>query len=319
MLASGLVLALTVNSALYIAFVKGKKQYVHDESILEYADPEEQELLAFERIGKTEIQNHSAPLRIRIIHAVTNWYKGVLRIFLQSTILRRLSIFSLVVILFLSFVPIIGGKSLAGHVGFNLFPGADNGFVSYSVFGATGERALSMDRATTQIAEILSKYQEIKFYTMTTVDVKNSTDAGITVNVTLKKKEERALLGLMDVFAFDTALNKAFDALRTEGFDVASKVEEGGPPAGKAVAIKLVAESTSKLDILAGVAKDFEKQIRSYAGSKNIENSSGDTPGQFVFSLKKDVITTVGLNPSMIIGEMLSMMNGVGVGTIAQD
>lgn len=50
MLASGLILALTVNSALYIAFVKGKKRYVHDESILEYADPDEQELLAFERI-----------------------------------------------------------------------------------------------------------------------------------------------------------------------------------------------------------------------------------------------------------------------------
>jgi hypothetical protein len=57
-LASGLVLALTVNSALYIAFVKGKKLYVHDESILEYADKDEQELLAFERIGKIEIQGH---------------------------------------------------------------------------------------------------------------------------------------------------------------------------------------------------------------------------------------------------------------------
>lgn len=38
-----------------------------------------------------------------------------------------------------------------------------------------------------------------------------------------------------------------------------------------------------------------------------------------MFSLKKDVITTVGINPSVIIGEMLSMMNGVGVGTIAHD
>lgn len=79
-------------------------------------------------------------------------------------------------------------------MGFELFPGADNGFVSYSVFGATGERASSMDRATGKIAELLSKYEEIKFYTMSTVDVKNSTDPGITLNVTLKKKEERAKL-----------------------------------------------------------------------------------------------------------------------------
>lgn len=134
MLASGLVLALTVNSALYVAFVRGKKEYVHDESIIEYADKEEQELLAFERIGKTEIQNHSAPLRIRIIHTVTGWYKKVLRTFLESTFIRRASIFTLIGLLILSFFPIIGGKSLAGHVGFDLFPGADNAFVSYSVF-----------------------------------------------------------------------------------------------------------------------------------------------------------------------------------------
>lgn len=91
-LASGLVLALTVNTALYIAFVKGRKQYVHNETILEYADKDEQELLAFERIGKTEIQEESAPLRIRIIHHVTAWYKKVLRVFLENTFLRRASI-----------------------------------------------------------------------------------------------------------------------------------------------------------------------------------------------------------------------------------
>lgn len=95
-LASGLILALTVNTALYIAFVKGKKHYVHDETILEYADPDEQKLLAFERIGKTQIEEHSAPLRIRIIHAVTNWYKKVLRTFLESTLIRRASIFGLI-------------------------------------------------------------------------------------------------------------------------------------------------------------------------------------------------------------------------------
>ncbi len=121
-LASGLVLAITVNSALYIAFVKGKKQYVHDEAVLEYADKDEQEILAYERIGKVEIEEHSAPLRIRIIHIITNKYKKILRKFLESTFLRRLSIFTLIGLLILSFIPIIGGKSLAGHVGFTLMP-----------------------------------------------------------------------------------------------------------------------------------------------------------------------------------------------------
>lgn len=121
-LASGLVLAITVNSALYIAFVKGKKQYVHDEAVLEYSDKDEQEILAYERIGKVEIEEHSAPLRIRMIHIITNKYKKILRKFLKSTFLRRLSIFTLISLLILSFIPIIGGKSLAGHVGFTLMP-----------------------------------------------------------------------------------------------------------------------------------------------------------------------------------------------------
>jgi hypothetical protein len=55
-------------------------------------------------------------------------------------------------------------------------------------------------------------------------------------------------------------------------------VQAGGPPAGKAVAMKLVTDDASKLDVLAKVAADFEKKIRSYKGSKNVENSSGDTP-----------------------------------------
>lgn len=49
-LASGLVLALTVNSALYLLFVKPKKTYVLNEEAIEYATDEEKELLVFERI-----------------------------------------------------------------------------------------------------------------------------------------------------------------------------------------------------------------------------------------------------------------------------
>lgn len=49
-LAFGLILALTVNSALYLLFVKAKKEYVHDDTAVEYASDEERALLEFERI-----------------------------------------------------------------------------------------------------------------------------------------------------------------------------------------------------------------------------------------------------------------------------
>ncbi len=54
-LATGLILALTVNSALYLAFVGRKTAFVKDSHALEYASDEERELLEFERRGKTEI------------------------------------------------------------------------------------------------------------------------------------------------------------------------------------------------------------------------------------------------------------------------
>ena len=48
-LATGLILALTVNSALYLLFVKRAKNYVDDPHAIEYASDEEKELLTLER------------------------------------------------------------------------------------------------------------------------------------------------------------------------------------------------------------------------------------------------------------------------------
>ncbi len=49
-LASGLVLALTVNSALYLLFVKRSNTYVESDTTLEYATPDEREMLELERV-----------------------------------------------------------------------------------------------------------------------------------------------------------------------------------------------------------------------------------------------------------------------------
>lgn len=52
----------------------------------------ERELLELEREGKERIREKAAPLRTRIIHDVTEWYKRILTNFLEHTKLRRLSI-----------------------------------------------------------------------------------------------------------------------------------------------------------------------------------------------------------------------------------
>jgi multidrug efflux pump subunit AcrB len=290
-LASGLVLALTVNSALYLLVIRPKKKFIRDATALEYATDDEKAILEFERVGKDEISEVSVPLRIKVIHAATMWYKRVLTAYITSHRMRMTGIIVPFLLLILTFVPIVGGKSLAGLVGFNLFPGSDNGFVQYEIKGAVGERVTSLDTLTPHIVEILKKYPEIRFYTLQTNDSKTSTDAGVAINVTLRKLKEREKDGQLSVFDLDTKLLKDFDAVRKLGYDVSSKVQKGGPPATKAVAIKLQANSPKLLADLAKTASDFEKEVRSYNGVKNVENSSGDTPGQFVFELKKDVLS----------------------------
>lgn len=49
-LASGLLLALTVNSALYLLFVRRSNTYVESDTTLEYATPDEREMLELERV-----------------------------------------------------------------------------------------------------------------------------------------------------------------------------------------------------------------------------------------------------------------------------
>ena len=76
-LASGLVLALTVNSALYLLFVRKSNTYVESDTTLEYATPDEHELLSLEREGKTKLASSEASLRTRLIHSSIEWYKRV--------------------------------------------------------------------------------------------------------------------------------------------------------------------------------------------------------------------------------------------------
>lgn len=64
-----------------------------------------------------------------------------------------------------------------------------------------------------------------------------------------------------------------------------------GPPSSGDVGINLEAENTSDFANLVATAKIFEKFIADLPETKNITNSSADTPGQFTFTLKKDLLT----------------------------
>jgi multidrug efflux pump subunit AcrB len=303
-LASGLVLALTVNSALYLLFVKNRKSYVDDPHAIEYADEEEKELLQIEREGKVKIEEWKAPLRIRVIHSVTNWYKRVLTNFLEHTFLRRLSIIVPVILLILSF------KFLAPLVGFELFPGDDNALVSFRIEWPVGQKTLKTAEDMKGIEKAFIGYPELKHATYSV------NGNGVDVSVQLTKKNERKLKWQRSVYEIEKLVLADLQKFAEKWYTVNSVVQENGPPGGKAIGLKLIASKTEELPTLIQVSKDFEAYLKKLPGAKNVARSSEDTPGQFIYTLKRDLIAERWLSAAQIYAQITQNINGVTVASI---
>ncbi|MBX9809537.1 efflux RND transporter permease subunit, partial [Candidatus Gracilibacteria bacterium] len=303
-LASGLVLALTVNSALYLLFVKRSNTYVESDTTLEYATADERELLELEREGKTKVEESSASFRTRAIHESINWYKKTLRNFLEHTWLRRTAIF-------LPFVFFIFSLFfIAPQVGFELFPGDDNNATTFIIEGPVGMKTEVMSDLIGDISPYFKGYNEIKYV--------SSSTAGNTMNISveLTKKAIRKANGEKSVFDLEKEWLEKLVKLEEKGLKVTSKVIEGGPPSSKAIGLKIISDDAEKLPILIQVAKEFKEHLKTIPGTKNVTVSSQDTPGQFVFTLKKDLLALYNIPTALIYSTISTSMNGITVGSI---
>ena len=303
-LASGLVLALTVNSALYLLFVRKSNTYVESDTTLEYATVEERELLELERVGKTKLASSEASLRTRMIHATIEWYKRVLRNFLEHTYLRRISIFLPFILFILSIV------FLAPRVGFELFPSDDNNLTTFAIEWPVGIRTEVMSELVWDVSATFRGYEEIRYVGMSTAG--NQT----TLSVELTKKNLRKKLGQKSVFDLEKIWLANLSSLESKWLKVTSKIQEWWPPSSKAVGLKLIADEASNLPELIQIAKEFREHLKTIPGTKNVTVSSQDTPGQFVFTLKKDLLALYNIPSSVIYQTITTSMNGVTVGSI---
>lgn len=303
-LATGLVLALTVNSALYLLFVRKRNDYVDNPHAIEYATEEEKELLMLEREWKTRIGDGHIPLRIRIIHSVTEWYKRVLRNFLEHKPIRRLSIYIPVILLILSFI------FLAPKVGFELFPVDDNAYTSFDITGPIGQKTEVTAKDLAGIEKLFIGYPEVEY---TNISINWN---GANAAVQLTKRNERKKKGERDVFTLEKILLEKLKVFESKWYKVVSQVLENGPPGSKAIGLKLIADDPDKLPTLIRVSKEFESHLKSIPGTKNVWRSSSDTPGQFIFKLKNDLIATTGITPALIYSQIAQNMNGMTIGTV---
>lgn len=132
----------------------------------------------------------------------------------------------------------------------------------------------------------------------------------------LTKKKIRKTNKELSVFDLEKKLFEKLRIFESKGYKVVSEVLKNGPPGSKAVGLKIIADNADKLPILINVSKDFETYLKGVPGTKNVGRSSNDTPGQFIFALKKELMTTAGISASAIYTQIAQNMNGILIGTV---
>jgi multidrug efflux pump subunit AcrB len=297
-LLGSLVMALTVNSALFISMNKDKKYYYVDDEDApdeeEVMTQEEIDILAIERQGKSIRGKNEAPWMEQQIDKVTWFYLRWLSYLLKTRFRRMMTIWMPVVAMILSFV------LLAGRIGFKLFPSGDNPYIDIAITASQGTTIDTMLAATSGLDQIISQIPWLQSYMITT----NPSD--ISVTVILKKQADREL----DSFATQDIVMKQLEYLKQSWYKVEGKVQAWWPPTGKAVGIKLVAVDKTKLTNLKAVSNDFEEYLKNLTGTVNVSNSSTTSPWQFELSFNREKLAQLGLTPQDIQFEIYNALNG---------
>ena len=303
-LVGSLIMALTVNSALFISLNKDKKYYYNDDENVpneeQVMTQEEIEILAFERQGKEVKGSDQAPWMERQIDKVTAWYVSILWYLLRTRMRRILTIWLPVVAMAVSFV------LLAPRIWFKLFPSGDNPYINIGITAAQWTTINTMLAATSGLDQIISQTPWLQNYTITT----NPSDVSVTL--ILKKKAQRNL----DSFEVQDIIMPKLEYLKQLWYKVESKVQAWWPPTGKAVGIKLVAIDKTKLASLKLVSTKFEEYLKNLTGTINVSNSSTTTPWQFELVFNREKLAQLWLNPQDIQFEIYNALNGQKAGSM---
>jgi multidrug efflux pump subunit AcrB len=305
-LLASLLLALTVNGALFAKLNKKLDYYYnddeHDESLAIMND-EEKEILYIEREGKKSIPLDDAPWLERIIDRMRDRYVTILQFVVAHSFWRK-------VVILLPVGLVIGSLVLLGpSIGFKLFPSGDNPNINFQITAREWTDIKSMAKIVSGVDVLISQLPEIKSYSLS---VQNT---AVDLWVSLVKKEERT----RDSFEIQAEIESGLSYLKTAWYKFEGKVQAGWPPVGKAVGIKLIASDKKLLSQLKQVSKDFEDYLSSLTGTINVTNSSTQSPGQFSFTFDQERLAELWLTPSDVQSEIYSAINGIKAGTMTVD
>jgi len=306
-LIAALFISLTINPAIFYLTTKNKKYFVSDRDEEKYLSQIEKTLLHLEREGKAEKRNDETTLRHKYMDILGEYYKHFLEKFLQNKKSRWITILTPIVLLIISF------PLLAPQIWFKLFPSWDNPYIFIDISSSIWSNDSVLLPYEQQIDQILSNIQEIEnyYYSLENNEIK--------ISVELFSKEERKEKWRRHSFDVEKELGEKMAYMRSSGLKVELKWQTWWPPVGKAVGITLITNSLKSFETLKQVAKDFENFLSQQAKTKNISNSSQDTPWQFIFKFNKGALQLLWLKPLSILPEITTAINGIKAGVIEGD
>lgn len=307
-LLAALILSLTLSSALFSKMIKNPKKYSKEERMEEVLKDEYREFLSEEREWKTEIKwSENMNLRERFLNYIWNIYYQILEWFIVKRSLRILSIFLPIILLVLTFV------FISPKLGFTVFPATDWGMMEINLEAKTWTDYKSLEKYIWDIEKSISKHKEVKVYNLSLSKSK------IYTYIELTNAKQRQENWEKDIFEIEKEISKDLAFLKSEGLKLSVWVLKDWPPTWTPVWIKLIADSNSRFDSLKDVSKDFEKYIENISWTKNISNSSSETPWQFIYKFDKEKLSSIWLVPSDILNQLYFITNWYKAWTIKSD
>ncbi len=310
-LLAALFISLTLNSALFYKLSKKKKRYISHPKSEQFLGKEERLLLEEERQWKAKRYPEKASFftkiwkkRIRFLESLNNGYEVILHKFLDKKFNRVMSVivpFILLIVTFITLSPKIGGT---------IFPASDNNRFDVFLTTKKGTTTEAIKKYIPFLDPIFSEIPEVKSYRI------HANKNSIHISIDLIDKKERQKMWLRDVFVVEEETAKKLTFFAQEGLLMESKVLAGGPPSGKPIGIKLIAQRNNQFKDLIKVANDFQTYLRSVAGTKNASISSHSTPGQFIYEFNNEKLRSLWLIPSDVSPEIVFALNGFPAGSI---
>lgn len=303
-LLAALLISLTINSALYYKLSKPRK-YFEDKLIdRKYIREGDAIMLREDRKNKVEKPEKHKWFRERVLDKISMRYAKLLWKIIGNAKTRLWAI-AVSVGLFL-----FGMLIIAPSLWFNIFPNSDKGWMNIDITAEKGTNKEVLATYTDNIETVLSEIPEIKVYDYTIGSNQ------IAISIELLKQTERKRQGMKSIFEVEKEINEELDFLRSEWLKVDISVVKNWPPSGTAVGVKLVADNNDKFNQLLLVAKDFKDHLDSLPWSKNASISSEESPWQFVYNLKKEKLSLLGVAPAEFFPELYAVSNGIGAGSL---